>query len=442
MCDTDCCAPNNNADAPSTESRAFVQFGRQVDALPKEVPTVVRVYNPHRLGQQLYVDVWLRGTHEHYAPHYLGFRLAATVLEDESGYAMSEIVTLCHVAHDLFDQHLATDDFFDKYGDTMDLFDAVKALADSLAAPNSMSANHAAMCEKRDAYVKHALHLELFLGDCEAFPLIDGADAWLCRDTTACVRGEKSWGDILRKEADGVFSLPLATPLFCRLLLEEIEHYNKWAADNNVKVPRPNSMNSYGVVLFYMGLSNLLWSLQQDVVVPLSRELFPMEATFGGGFTSLHAFHIAYGEKKDRGLDMHTDQSSVTVNLCLGKEFTGSTVTFCGVLAETDHRKHRVTYAHTPTRAVVHLGRLRHGADNIESGERHNIVLWSSNALLSASPFAVLAWQEEGSVDAVCTSYTHDKDYDLYHPYPPGTEQFKATAWCPYPAGTESHVHM
>ena len=35
---------------------------------------------------------------------------------------------------------------------------------------------------------------------------------------------------------------------------------------------------------------------------------------------------------KDLGLDMHTDDSDVTFNVCLGKAFAGAGLTFCGVL--------------------------------------------------------------------------------------------------------------
>jgi len=48
---------------------------------------------------------------------------------------------------------------------------------------------------------------------------------------------------------------------------------------------------------------------------------------------------IQYKEGKDLGLDMHTDASDVTVNVCLGKQFTGAELVFCGYNGEKDHRK-------------------------------------------------------------------------------------------------------
>ena len=46
-----------------------------------------------------------------------------------------------------------------------------------------------------------------------------------------------------------------------------------------------------------------------------------------------------YHEDQDRGLDMHTDASDITLNVALGREFTGATLQFCGRMGDADHRK-------------------------------------------------------------------------------------------------------
>ena len=77
---------------------------------------------------------------------------------------------------------------------------------------------------------------------------------------------------------------------------------------------------------------------------------------------------------------MHTDDSDVTLNVCLGKEgFRGAGLTFCGVMATSAHRKLSHVYGHELGRAVVHLGNQRHGADDIRSGERRNLIIWNHN---------------------------------------------------------------
>lgn len=77
-----------------------------------------------------------------------------------------------------------------------------------------------------------------------------------------------------------------------------------------------------------MGMMDLLTDLQQQFLLPLSRALFPVEASH---FTSHHSFTVSYSPDTDRTLDMHTDDSDVTWNICLGKDgFEGSGLTFCG----------------------------------------------------------------------------------------------------------------
>ena len=67
------------------------------------------------------------------------------------------------------------------------------------------------------------------------------------------------------------------------------------------------------------------------------------------------------------------------------------------------------TYHHEVGRAVLHLGNRRHGADDIESGSRSNLIVWNHNHAYRAR--GVTAWDrnqeyevEEGEPSAVCLS--------------------------------------
>ena len=46
---------------------------------------------------------------------------------------------------------------------------------------------------------------------------------------------------------------------------------------------------------------------------------------------------VQYKEGEDLGLDMHTDDADVTFNMCLGREFEASGLTFCGGVGRSDH---------------------------------------------------------------------------------------------------------
>ena len=107
------------------------------------------------------------------------------------------------------------------------------------------------------------------------------------------------------------------------MIQQEVENYLEYCTDNKLPIHRPNSMNNYGVVLLQMGLHDLIVDLQEKLLYPISSKLFPVQSM--GGFSSHHAFIVSYSTEKDTHLDMHTDDSDVTFNICLGKEgFTAS----------------------------------------------------------------------------------------------------------------------
>ena len=218
---------------------------------------------------------------------------------------------------------------------------------------------------------------------------------------------------LLREEAPGVYSFALFTPEFCQMLVEEIDAINA----SGIPIDRPNSMNNYGLILNAVGLHPAFSSLQSQVFNPIAQELFPEVGC--GYFDSHHTFVVQYEPGKDLGLDMHSDSSDVTFNCCLGKEFTGAPLVFCGMQGDRKHRKRSLTYAHKIGRCVVHLGLRRHGAQNIKTGQRYNLIMWSSSSLYQQTEeFRQRSLQEtqqkeDGPPDAVCLSYTHDRDYSV-----------------------------
>jgi len=121
-------------------------------------------------------------------------------------------------------------------------------------------------------------------------------------------------------------------------------------------------MNNYGVVINEIGMRPMVTRLQRDILQPIARLLFPRH---GSSLDSHHAFMVQYRAEEDAALDMHHDDSDVTFNICLGRNFSGSALTFCGLVHDPDHRQYSNSYSHVKGRALVHLGEQRHGADQI-----------------------------------------------------------------------------
>lgn len=231
---------------------------------------------------------------------------------------------------------------------------------------------------------------------------------------------------LVTEEADGIYSLPVLTEEFCALFLEELRSFYA----SKLPARRPNSMNNYGVIVNDIGMEQLIFSLQERVLQPLIGVLFPAE---GSELDGHHAFIVRYKQSEDTHLDVHHDDSDVTFNVCLGRNFTGAGLVLCGRKGAPDHRQHRHTYKHRIGRAILHLGRHRHGADDISSGERLNLIVWNHayNWRKSRGDDKDPELREKSPPDPECLSYTHDRDYGRFKQYPPGKESFRGKGWCP-----------
>ena len=104
--------------------------------------------------------------------------------------------------------------------------------------------------------------------------------------------------------------------------------------------------------------------------------------------------------------------------LCDSGAFSGSDLVFCGMFGTPKHRKHLHTYAHVKGRAVLHSGKRRHGAMNVETGERASLIMWTKSILFRGTAKYKKRWgtnaviqKESETPDRVCLSYTHDYDF-------------------------------
>ena len=223
----------------------------------------------------------------------------------------------------------------------------------------------------------------------------------------------------MHEETFEVYSFQVFSPLFLKWMTEELHHLYH---SSDVKINRPNSMNNYGIILNEVGMLDWLTTFQRDCLAPVCARLFPVE---GSQFDSHHSFIVRYRADEDRSLDMHTDDSDVTFNACIGHQFTGSTLSFCGTVGTPDHRKFSHTYKHALGRAVVHKGTRRHGADSLLSGVRQNIIIWNRNKTFQKDKRYAM---ESGEPDVICVSDTHDLDHDEYKAQ---TGKHQPKRWCP-----------
>uniref|UniRef100_A0A0G4FYD7 Fe2OG dioxygenase domain-containing protein n=1 Tax=Chromera velia CCMP2878 TaxID=1169474 RepID=A0A0G4FYD7_9ALVE len=242
---------------------------------------------------------------------------------------------------------------------------------------------------------------------------------------------EREKGRLFNAEVpEAVFTFPFLSDALTGALLEEVDAF----AASNLPAHRPNSMNSYGLILDDIGMTPFVLALREEILKPLAEAFFPLE---GHGIDGHHCFTVRYKKGEDLGLDVHTDDSDVTFNICLGKDFKGGHLVVCGGMGAPEHRQHSVSLHHRPGVCVIHLGRRRHGAQDIEDGERINLIVWTRSSLYRRSEEYNDPdyWEESAPPDPRCLSYTHDRDYGVFLPYESGggqaPDEYKGKGWCP-----------
>ncbi|XP_017646396.1 2-oxoglutarate and iron-dependent oxygenase domain-containing protein CP2-like isoform X2 [Gossypium arboreum] len=196
-------------------------------------------------------------------------------------------------------------------------------------------------------------------------------------------KGE-SFRSIMAEPTQGVFTFEMLQPHFCELLLSEVENFEKWVHETKFRIMRPNTMNKFGAVLDDFGLETMLGKLMEDFIRPISKVFF--SDVGGSTLDSHHGFVVEYGVNRDVELGFHVDDSEVTLNVCLGKQFSGGDLFFRGVRCDkhvnTETQSDEILdYSHVPGRAVLHRGRHRHGARATTSGHRVNLLLWCRSSV-------------------------------------------------------------
>ena len=163
--------------------------------------------------------------------------------------------------------------------------------------------------------------------------------------------GTQAIRSIVRTEAPGVYSFDLFTPAFCRKFAADIKLYEA----SNLPKARPNSMNNYGVIVNDIGMERMIDRLMSEYIQPVARALLA-EVTTALALDHHHSFIVQYREGHDLSLDMHTDDSDVTLNVNICDGFTGSGLTFCG-----RHGQHLSLYPNLSTHFTYNHTLFRRG---------------------------------------------------------------------------------
>ncbi|XP_022258839.1 2-oxoglutarate and iron-dependent oxygenase domain-containing protein 2-like isoform X2 [Limulus polyphemus] len=161
------------------------------------------------------------------------------------------------------------------------------------------------------------------------------------------------------------------TEEFCTQFLEELVNFEQSLLPKG----KPNTMNNYGVLLNELGFyEDFLNPLRIHYLQPITKLLFPKEG--GGNLDSQKGFTVKYKVGEDVDLGYHYDNAEVTLNVCLGSNFTGGELYFGDMKTVPLWKTTCSTVEQQPYCGILHRGQQLHGALPVTSGERHNLVIW------------------------------------------------------------------
>uniref|UniRef100_H2YBH7 Prolyl 4-hydroxylase alpha subunit domain-containing protein n=1 Tax=Ciona savignyi TaxID=51511 RepID=H2YBH7_CIOSA len=157
-----------------------------------------------------------------------------------------------------------------------------------------------------------------------------------------------------------VWALPVFTDKFCEDFVEEVKHFEGSKCEKG----RPNTMNNYGILLNELGFDETFFNeFREDYITPITSILYPQWG--GGGLDSHKVFTVKYKYGEDLDLAYHYDNAEVTLNICLGEDFTGGELYFGGMRTEAIDLLQTKPVLHRKGYGIFHRGQHLHGAMKI-----------------------------------------------------------------------------
>lgn len=212
---------------------------------------------------------------------------------------------------------------------------------------------------------------------------------------------------LMEEEMFDVYSFPLLKPSFCaklrlffqRVMTEVNENADYSQLSRQIIIDLDN--------LGFKWLNDLLFHL---VIRPMSRHLFKTTEMGEGDLDFRHGYIAAYSAKPTdtkprQRLVPHTDDSEVTLNLCIGEQFEGGELQFWGLRGTADEGTLVGNFRPKIGRALLHAGRHLHEVQTVTEGNRFALIIWSrswSGIRAKSCPCCWLNRREDAKKSCIC----------------------------------------
>mmetsp|Transcript_97164 Transcript_97164/g.173081 ORF Transcript_97164/g.173081 Transcript_97164/m.173081 type:complete len:231 (-) Transcript_97164:145-837(-) len=185
--------------------------------------------------------------------------------------------------------------------------------------------------------------------------------------------------------AGSLFSVPILTDEFCEDLVAELRAYTD--AGRPYGGAHFNGIRSWKSTGYPMRLAELGFGfLDEFVKGPVTKvvnELYPGVGPLECGHA--HSIHRMHDGSKETSIlpgsnqaPLHTDGSVITVNINIGGKWTGG-----GLRAFDDGNKTEepdLVLAQQKGHALIHPGHILHQGAPLHSGDRHNLVIFTTRS--------------------------------------------------------------
>jgi len=195
--------------------------------------------------------------------------------------------------------------------------------------------------------------------------------------------------NILEEECDGAFSFPLLRPDFCQRLLESAEKYQQ-GVEHQALESMDYAARERPLVLDLMKLDWLNDALLEHVINPIAQLVMEEEVGDEGGLDWRHGYIVSYAAPELQGngtefgkpprskLVAHSDDAEVTLNVCLGRDYSGGELVVYGRRGTDQELVPQTTIQpRKPGMALLHSGRQLHEVLPVEKGQRFGLIVWT-----------------------------------------------------------------
>ena len=213
---------------------------------------------------------------------------------------------------------------------------------------------------------------------------------------------------LLDEELYDVYSFRLLSDGFCEDLREFVKELSVLSETVDGMEQHQIGKRPFDLDMVGLGwVNDLLFHL---VMRPISRQLFFESEDLQGdldwrnGYIAGYSAQPGAGKPRER-LVTHTDDSEVTLNVCLGDVFEGGLLEFRGLRGTPEEGQLVGEFQPQIGLALIHAGRHFHDVAQVTSGDRFAYIMWARSWAGIRSQKCPCCWlnRREGT-DCVCGS--------------------------------------